>query len=24
LPDFERRVCQQPAALIRRFMSAPS
>ena len=24
LPDFERRVCQQPHALIRRFMSAPS
>ena len=24
LPDFERRVCQQPSALIRRFMSAPS
>jgi predicted transposase YbfD/YdcC len=24
LPDFERRVCQQPDAMIRRFMSAPS
>jgi len=24
LPDFERRVCQQPGAMIRRFMSAPS
>lgn len=24
LPDFERRVCQQPGALLRRFMSAPS
>jgi len=24
LPDFERRVCQQPSAMIRRFMSAPS
>lgn len=23
LPDFERRVCQQPGALLRRFMSAP-
>ena len=24
LPDFERRVCQQPGAMIRRFMSTPS
>lgn len=24
LPDFERRVCQQPGATIRRFMAAPS
>lgn len=24
LPDFERRVCQQPGAMIRRFLSAPS
>ena len=24
LPDFERRVCQQPGAMLRRFMSAPS
>jgi hypothetical protein len=24
LPDFERRTCQQPGAMIRRFMSAPS
>ena len=24
LPDFERRICQQPGAMIRRFMSAPS
>ncbi len=24
LPDFERRVCQQPSAMIRRFMSASS
>jgi len=24
LPDFERRVCQQPSAMIRRFLSAPS
>ena len=24
LPDFERRVCQQPGAMIRRFRSAPS
>jgi len=24
LRDFERRVCQQPAAMIRRFLSAPS
>lgn len=23
LPDFERRVCRQPGAMIRRFMSAP-
>jgi predicted transposase YbfD/YdcC len=24
LPDFERRVCQQPGVMIRRFMSAPA
>jgi len=24
LPDFERRICQQPGAMLRRFMSAPS
>jgi predicted transposase YbfD/YdcC len=24
LPDFERRVCQQPAVMIHRFMSAPA